>query len=128
MFILIYILLYAILYRILSLLIKIVKFFLTVFLNANINLLKSISNGTHYRFNLIHYLVVEEAQDAITSSFKIGSAPRVILLLFQVLASVHFNDEILTRSAKINELWPNRMSPAEAYTLQPMRTQISPQL
>ena len=60
-------------------------------------------NPLQHSFDILHYLVVPEAQDAIALLYQKSGPPSILLRLCGMLAPIQFHDQATFRAAEVSD-------------------------
>jgi len=74
------------------------------------------------------HVEIAETKHTIALGFEKTRAPRIALLLlvFEVLSTVDFNDELRRMRNEVDDVWTDRRLSSETYAIQPMRPHAIP--
>jgi hypothetical protein len=89
-------------------------------------LIHRLKDRSHYSIDIIHHVIIPEAQDAVTQNLEVRCAVGVIVLLFEVLTPVQLNDEHLARAAEVGNVLSDGVLTAEAEAIRPVAAQKGP--
>src|SRR5512142_994699 len=79
-------------------------------------------------FDVVHHLTVPEPEDTIAMQLHIRGPFVVPLMLLDVRAAIHFDDQLLARSAEVRDIRADGMLLPKADALLAQHAQVRPQL